>query len=108
MTVEYDKYDQTEHLFGDHYPELSDFYSEFAKPHALIIFCNQNSGKKLQILNSIISDIQMLKIVNRQDFISEFGDTESNHHSSTHYEMVTISKRKQDITSCNVSQSPSH
>lgn len=42
MNVEYDKYYQTENLFGDPYPELISFYSSFKKKGKLLdVGCGQ-------------------------------------------------------------------
>ena len=63
-----------------------------AKPNTLITICIQNTGKKLQILNSIISNTKILEIMHSEDFKYTFTDKESNHSSVTNYKMMTLRK----------------
>jgi hypothetical protein len=60
--------------------------------HTLITICIQDTGKKVEILNRIISESNNLEIVGRTELVYKFEDKESNHSSETKYEMVTIKK----------------
>lgn len=71
---------------------------EKVKPNTQITICIQNSGNKLKILNSIISEERNVEIVKRDELDYEFKDKETNHSSKTKYEMVTIKKRKMNTT----------
>ncbi|MFK7773229.1 MAG: class I SAM-dependent methyltransferase [Saprospiraceae bacterium] len=65
---------------------------EESNPNTLITICIQKTGKKLEILNAIISNKKNLVVVNQTDLIYKFEDKESNHISETKYEMITIKK----------------
>lgn len=67
---------------------------KWVNPDTQITICIQDSGNKLKILNSIISEEQNIEIVNREELVYEFIDEESNHSSKTKYEMITIKKKK--------------
>ena len=67
---------------------------ETSKPDTLITICIQKTGKKLAILNSIISKIVYLEIINQNELTYKFEDKKSNHSSETKYEMITIKKLK--------------
>jgi len=65
-----------------------------SKLNTLITICIQKTGKKLEVLNSIISNKSSLEVVNRTELIYTYEDKASNHHSETKYEMITIKKVK--------------
>ncbi len=69
---------------------------ELVKPDTHITICIQNSGNKLEVLNSIILEERIISIVNREEFVYEFKDEESNHTSKTKYVMMTIRKKGQE------------
>ncbi len=71
---------------------------ELVKPDTQITICIQNSGNKLKTLNSVILGKQNIEIVKREELVYEFRDEESNHSSTTNYEMVTIRKREKNTT----------
>jgi 2-polyprenyl-3-methyl-5-hydroxy-6-metoxy-1,4-benzoquinol methylase len=64
------------------------------KPDTCITVCIQNSGNKIEILNSIISEEQSMEMINKTKLVYEFIDKESNHGSKTKYEMMTIRKKE--------------
>lgn len=74
---------------------------ELAKPNTQITICIQNSGNKLEVLNSIILEEQNIEIVNREELVYEFKDKESNHNSKTKYEMITIKIKEKNTTDNN-------
>lgn len=63
-----------------------------SKPNTLITICIQKTGRKLEILNSIISNRNDLEITHQVELIYIYEDKESNHHSETKYEMVSVKK----------------
>ena len=65
---------------------------EGVKPGTQITICIQDSGNKLEILNSVIVEAQSVAIENREGLLYEFKDQASNHTSKTKYEMLTIRK----------------
>lgn len=62
---------------------------ESSKPNTLITICIQKTEKKLEILNSIISEAVHLKIIHQNELTYKFEDKASNHSSETKYEMIT-------------------
>lgn len=71
---------------------------ELVKPDTQITICIQNSANKLEALNSIVLEEQNIEILKREELIYEFKDEESNHSSTTDYEMVTIRKKEKNTT----------
>ena len=67
---------------------------EKSKPNALITICIQKIEKKVELLNSIISSKNNLKMTNQTELIYNYEDKESNHRSETKYEMIIIKKMK--------------
>ena len=65
-----------------------------SKLDTLITICIQKTGKKIEILNSIILNNRDLVTVNQTDLIYVFEDKESNHRSETQYKMITVRKVK--------------
>ena len=65
---------------------------EKSKPNTLITICIQNTGKKLDILNAIIAELENVTLVSENGLLYRFEDKESNHSSETKYEMITIRK----------------
>lgn len=63
-----------------------------SKPDTLITICIQKTGKKLELLNSIISGIETLEIWSQEELTYRFEDKQSNHSSETKYEMITLRK----------------
>jgi tellurite methyltransferase len=64
-----------------------------AKPGAWITVCIQDTGEKVSILNSVITDSPGVKRVDQTSLIYEFVDEASDHRSSTPYQMITIEKK---------------
>lgn len=60
----------------------------------LITICIQDTGKKVEILNSIILDNSNLNTVNITDLTYVFVDKKSNHRSESKYKMITVRKVK--------------
>ncbi len=67
---------------------------ELSNPNTLITICIQKTGKKLEILDSLLSNKQDLEIIDRTELIYKYEDKETNHSSETKYEMVTAKKKK--------------
>ena len=67
---------------------------EESSPNTLITICIQKTGKKIEILNAIISSTDHLKIIDKTELVYTFEDEKSNHKSETKYEMVTMKKVK--------------
>ena len=65
---------------------------EKSSPGTFITICIQDSGKKIEILNSIISQKSHLKIISRIGFTYKFEDKKSKHRSVTKYEMLSLEK----------------
>lgn len=63
-----------------------------SKTQTLVTICIQKNGKKLEVLNSIISTATTFETVNREELTYKFDDKESGHSSVTKYEMITIKK----------------
>jgi len=75
---------------------------EKSATNALITICIQKTGKKLEILNSIISGKNNLVLVNKTELVYKYEDKESNHSSESKYEMVTVRKMKMNTTHNNM------
>ena len=67
---------------------------EFSKDNALITICIQDSGKKTDVLNSIISKYRNLEEVSTVKFDYIFENKDSDHCSKSRYEMISIRKLK--------------
>ena len=65
---------------------------ENSKLNTLITICIQNTGKKVEILNSLIMNNNHLNTVNFIDLTYVFVDKKSNHHSKSKYKMITVRK----------------
>lgn len=63
-----------------------------SKLDTLITICIQDTGDKVEILNSIILNNNNLNTVNLTDLTYTFVDKESNHHSKSKYKMITVRK----------------
>ncbi|WP_020567018.1 class I SAM-dependent methyltransferase [Neolewinella persica] len=61
-----------------------------AAPEALITICLQNTGKKVAILNDIISSEAAVEEVSSKNLVYRYEDKASGHSSETDYEMVTV------------------
>jgi 2-polyprenyl-3-methyl-5-hydroxy-6-metoxy-1,4-benzoquinol methylase len=61
-----------------------------AAPGTLITICIQNSGKKVAILNDIVSSEAAVEEVSRISLVYRYVDKASGHSSETDYEMVTV------------------
>jgi SAM-dependent methyltransferase len=61
-------------------------------PGCLIVFCIQDSGKKVQRLNETIDETKRCKRITDEKFKYVFTDDESGHQSSTDYRMIAIKK----------------
>lgn len=61
-----------------------------SKLNTLITICIQNTGNKLKILNSIIHEMEGLKIVHQTDLVYKYEDKASKHSSETKYKMISI------------------
>ena len=65
---------------------------EESNPNTLITICIQKIGKKVEILNTIISSKNNLVLQNETELIYKYEDKESNHGSESKYEMITVKK----------------
>lgn len=62
------------------------------KSDCLVVFCIQDSGKKVGILNETLNEHQDLKRIINKNFNYVFIDNESGHRSETAYQMIVIKK----------------
>lgn len=58
----------------------------------LVIFCIQDSGEKVSILNKAIDFEGKLKRLTDQKFVYTFKDQESGHKSETSYRLIVVEK----------------
>jgi SAM-dependent methyltransferase len=65
-----------------------------SKTNTLITICIQYSGKKIEILNSVILKRSDLKLHSSKDLEYKYVDRSSNHSSVSQYKMITIEKLK--------------
>lgn len=65
-----------------------------AKAGAVITICIQKTGKKLEILDSVIMNFNELEKTNQTELLYRFEDKESGHNSESLYEMVSVRKLK--------------
>jgi hypothetical protein len=61
-----------------------------SRPTAIIVFCIQDTGKKVDILNKIIDDQGKLGRFFETDLQYEFRDSQTGHSSRTDYQMIVI------------------
>ncbi|SMG20452.1 Tellurite resistance protein TehB [Marivirga sericea] len=59
---------------------------------SLVIFCIQDNGEKVSILNTAIGFEGKLKRLTDQKFVYTFKDQESGHKSETNYRMIVVQK----------------
>lgn len=64
------------------------------KKGCLVIFCVQDTGKKIEILNNIVVFEKHLKRMVDKKFKYVFEDKENGHKSKTDYRMVVVEKIK--------------
>lgn len=62
------------------------------KTGSLLVFCIQNTGDKIQILNQIIDSEKIQKRLADKGFKYTFEDRASRHKSETNYKMIVIEK----------------
>ena len=62
------------------------------KKVCLVIFCIQDTGKKVEILNETIDFERPLERIEDKIFTYVYEDQESNHRSETEYQMIIIKK----------------
>lgn len=63
---------------------------ETASPNTLITICLQKTGRKIEILHSIISSKKNLEIIHQTELIYRYEDATSKHSSETKYDMIVI------------------
>ena len=63
-----------------------------ANPKTIITICIQKTTKKLKTIDYLISSIKHLNIIHRSELIYTYKNNESNHSSSSVYEMLSIKK----------------
>ena len=63
-----------------------------SKLDTIITICISKSGKKLEILNTLISSRKDLEITNQTELIYKYNDKASNHTSETKYQMLHLKK----------------
>jgi SAM-dependent methyltransferase len=66
---------------------------EAAQPATYITICIQDVGRKVEILNTVLSRFEELELVDKTSLVYEFRDQASNHTSDTKYEMRTVRKQ---------------
>jgi 2-polyprenyl-3-methyl-5-hydroxy-6-metoxy-1,4-benzoquinol methylase len=57
-----------------------------------VVFCIQDSSKKVEILKDTITSFENLKLTTDQKFEYIFKDSETNHQSNSGYRMVVVKK----------------
>ena len=62
------------------------------KTHSLIIFCIQDTGNKVRVLNETINNGERTTRKFESDFAYEFEDKGTGHKSKTDYKMIVIEK----------------
>ena len=63
------------------------------KKGALVIFCVQDTGKKIEILNKTIDTSKTIDRLSDKKFHYVFEDKANGHQSKTDYRMVIIKKQ---------------
>lgn len=66
---------------------------DLSSPNTIITICIQNTGKKTEILQNTLSEIANLKTINRIDITFIYEDPDSDHRSTTPYEIISIQKQ---------------
>ena len=66
------------------------------KKGCLVVFCVQDTGKKIEILNETIDFDKIIDRVTDKKFEYVFEDSETAHTSKTNYRMVVVKKLKHD------------
>lgn len=61
-----------------------------SKVGAIIIFCLQNTGKKVEILNKTIDSQTNIERLKEIDLQYEYKDSQTGHSSKTNYKMIVI------------------
>jgi|GEM_PF-4527121 len=51
-----------------------------SKPNTEITICTQQTGEEVNVLNLIISQIEVIKIIEQDEFVYQFEDKASNHY----------------------------
>lgn len=70
---------------------LKKIFSE-SRPNTLITICIQQTGNKVAILDSIITEDPKLEIIHQEAFLYKFEDKDSKHSSETNYKMISVKK----------------
>lgn len=65
------------------------------KENCLVVFCVQDTGKKIEILNKTIDDEKIMNRLVDKKIKYIFEDTKSGHKSITDYRMIVVEKTKQ-------------
>ncbi len=65
---------------------------EKSTPEALITICIQKTGKKVNLLDSIIVETPQLETIQRETIKYKFEDQASKHSSETSYAIITLKK----------------
>jgi hypothetical protein len=58
----------------------------------LVVFCIQDNGEKVQILNESMDSVNQMKRLADKKFKYTFEDAESGHKSVTDYRMIVVEK----------------
>ena len=66
---------------------------DLSSPNTIITICIQNTGKKTEILQNTLAEIANLKTVYRTDITYIYEDPDTDHRSTTLYEMISIQKQ---------------
>lgn len=65
---------------------------ENLKEGGVIVFCIQDTGKKVPILEKVIVQNSNLVTISKIPFIYSFKDEESGHSSKTNYQLISVQK----------------
>ncbi|MBX2873326.1 MAG: methyltransferase domain-containing protein [Saprospiraceae bacterium] len=63
-----------------------------AKLHTIITICIQDTGDKIEILDTIIARLNKLEEIDRSHLRYTFIDSETGHRSETPYQMLSVKK----------------
>lgn len=63
-----------------------------ARAGCQVVFCIQDSGKKVEILNGVIDSFNDLERMAEESFDYLYEDRESGHHSKMKYKMIVVRK----------------
>lgn len=63
-----------------------------SKPETVVIFCIQNTKKKVSILNSTINIMGDIQRIHETSFPYQFKDDETGHVSTTDYKLIAVKK----------------